>query len=263
MTTSVEDSMAQNILKALDEHGKALKKMGGRLTRLEESKLKKSSHVEINDDEEEVEECDENDKAKYERNKQFKKLTVETMAMREKMEKMPLAFCKVQGIDDYLCNIEGVSSKAPIALPPKSKIFDVEKFDGIGGLKQHVRRYPSIAEMKVLDVKQTLHAFPFSLTGGASRWYYSLDPSKTKVWNELVELFMDQFIFNTTIDVTLRDLETTKQGVGETFSEYMARWKTKTSRMVNRPNEKDQINMIIKNLLPTYNSRLLSSPISL
>ena len=53
---------------------------------------------------------------------------------------------------------------------------------------------------------------------GASRWYYSLVPSKTKVWNELVELFVDQFIFNTLIDVTLkRDLETTKQGVGETF----------------------------------------------
>ena len=50
------------------------------------------------------------------------------------------------------------------------------------------------------------------------------------------------------IDVTLRDLETTKQGVRETFSEYMTRWKTKVSRMVNSPNEKDQINMIIKNL---------------
>ena len=33
--------------------------------------------------------------------------------------------------------------------------------------------------------------------------------------------------------------------------------------MVNRPNEKDQINMIIKNLLPAYNSRLLSLPINL
>ena len=32
--------------------------------------------------------------------------------------------------------------------------------------------------------------------------------------------------------------------------------------MVNRSNEKDQINMIIKNLLPAYNNRLLSSPIS-
>ena len=64
------------------------------------------------------------------------------------------------------------------------------------------------------------------------------------------------------IVVTLRDLETTKQGVGETFSKYMTRWKTKVSRMVNRPNEKDQINMIIKNFLSAYNSRILSLPIS-
>ena len=98
---------------------------------------------------------------------------------------------------------------------------------------------------------------------GASRWYYSLVPSKTKVWNELVELFVDQFIFNTLIDVTLkRDLETTKQGVGETFFKYTTRWKNKAFIMVNRPNEKDQINMIIKNMLPVYNSRLLSPPIS-
>ena len=89
-----------------------------------------------------------------------------------------------------------------------------------------------------------------------------LDPSKTKVWNELVELFVDQFIFITMIDVTLRDLEATKQGIGETFSEYMTRWKGKTSRMVNRPNEKDEINMIVKNLLSAYNSRLLPLPIS-
>ena len=116
--------------------------------------------------------------------------------------------------------------------------------------------------MKGLDKKKTLHAFPLPFTGGASRWYYSLVPSKTKVWNELVEVFMNRFIFNTMIDVTQRDLETTKKGVGETFSEYMTRWKGKASRMVNRSNEKDQINMIIKNLLPAYNSRLLSSPIS-
>ena len=69
-------------------------------------------------------------------------------------------------------------------------------------------------------------------------------------------------ISNTMIDATLRDLETTKQGVGETLSKYMTRWKGKASMMVNRLNEKDQINMIIKNLLPTYNSRHLSLPIS-
>ena len=75
MTTSVEDPIAQKILKTLDENGETLKKMGGHLTRFEESRLKKSSHVEINDNEEEVEEWDEKDKAQYERNKQFEKLT--------------------------------------------------------------------------------------------------------------------------------------------------------------------------------------------
>ena len=78
-------------------------------------------------------------------------------------------------------------------------------------------------------------------------------PSNTKVWNELVDLFVDQIIFNTVIDVTLRDLETTKQGFNKTFSEYMIRLNSKVSRIVNRPNEKDQISMIIKNLLLAYN----------
>ena len=188
-----------------------------------------------------MEDWDEKDKVDYERNKQFKKLMIKTIAMRDNMEKMQLASRKAQGMDDYLYNMGGISSKTHIALPPKFKIYDAENFDGIGDPKQHVRRYLSIAEMKGLDEKQTLYAFPLSLTRGASRWYYSLDPSKTKVWNELVELFVDQFIFNTMIDVTLRDLETTKQRVGETFSEYMTRWKGKASRMV---------------------SRLLSSPIS-
>ena len=178
------------------------------------------------------------------------------------MEKMQLTFHKAQGMDDCLYNMGCISSKTLIAQPLKFKISDAENFDGTGDLKQHVRRNLSIAKMMGLDEKQTLHAFPFSLKGGASRWYYILDPSKTKVWNKLVELFVDQFIFNTMIDVTLRDMETTKQGVGETFSEYMTRWKGKASRMVNRPNEKDQINMIIKNLLLAYNRRLLSLPIS-
>ena len=168
----------------MEEHSDVLKKMGSRLTKLEEAKLKKAAHVEIPDDEE-VEGWDERDKVDYERNKQFKKLIAEIVAMKEKMEKIQLTFRKAQMMDDCLLNMGRISSKTPIALPPKFKIF-YENFDGTGDPKHHVRRYLSIAKMKSLDEKQTLHAFLLSLTGGASRWYYSLDPSKTKVWNELV-----------------------------------------------------------------------------
>ena len=67
--------------------------MGSRLSKLDESKIKNPIHVEINK-EEEKEEWDEKDKADYERNKQFEKLAEDIVAMKEKMEKMQLAFCK-------------------------------------------------------------------------------------------------------------------------------------------------------------------------
>ena len=113
----------------MEEQSDVLKKMGSHLTRLEEAKLKKAARAEISNNEE-VEDWDERDKADYERIKQFEKLTAETIAMREKMEKMQLAFRKAQGMDDCLYNMGGISSKTPITLPPKVKIFDVEKFDG-------------------------------------------------------------------------------------------------------------------------------------
>ena len=64
------------------------------------------------------------------------------------MEKMQLAFRKAQGMDGCLYNMEGISSKTLIVLLPKFKISNAEKFEGIGDLKQHVKRYLSITELK-------------------------------------------------------------------------------------------------------------------
>ena len=130
MAAPIDDTTAQKIFKAIEEQSDALKKIGGRLSKLEESKLKKPIHLEIHD-EDEGEDWDERDKAKYERNKQFEKLIVDTMAMKEKMDKMQLAFRKAWGMDDCLYNMGGVGSKTPIALPPKFKISNVEKFIGL------------------------------------------------------------------------------------------------------------------------------------
>ncbi|KAL0008839.1 hypothetical protein SO802_010341 [Lithocarpus litseifolius] len=89
-------------------------------------------------------------------------------------------------MDDCLYNMGGISFKTPIALPPKFKISDAENFDGTGDTK-HVRRYLSIAEMKGLDEKQTLHAFPLSFTGGASRSRLRLLTSPISSFGELCD----------------------------------------------------------------------------
>ena len=90
MAAPIDDETAQKIFKAIEEQNDILEKMEGRLTKLEEVKLKNPIHVEIHV-EKEWEDWDERDKAEYEKKKQFEKLTADTMAMKEKMEKMQLA----------------------------------------------------------------------------------------------------------------------------------------------------------------------------
>jgi len=57
------------------------------------------------------------------------------MAIKEKMEKMQLAFRKVKGWIIVSTTCVDLSSKVPIALPPKFKIPNAENFGGIGDPK--------------------------------------------------------------------------------------------------------------------------------
>ena len=72
--------------------------------------------------------------------------------------------------------------------------------------------------MEGLNERQVLYAFPLSLSRIAAEWYYTLDVEKTKVWKELINLFMNQFAYNTMVDVTIKDLEAMQQNNNETFS---------------------------------------------
>ena len=50
MVSPVVEALTQNIYKAIEELAETLKKMGGHLFKLEESKIKKLVHVEIHDE---------------------------------------------------------------------------------------------------------------------------------------------------------------------------------------------------------------------
>ena len=119
--------MRKRYTKALEVHSEVLKKMGSRLFKLGESKIKKPVHVEINE-EEEKEEWDERDKANYERNKQFEKLTMDIVAMKEKMQ---LAFRKAQGMDDCLYNMGGLNFEALLHCLPSSRFLTRKRLMGL------------------------------------------------------------------------------------------------------------------------------------
>ena len=95
-----------------------------------------------------------------------------------------------------------------------------------------------------------------TLEGVASDWYHALPTSTKSDWKTLNEAFRGQFSYNAALEVSLRDLEMTKQKDGETFSEFLIRWRNKAALMPNKPSERDQVRIITRNVHSTWVEKL-------
>ena len=58
--------------------------------------------------------------------------------------------------------------------------------------------------------------------------------------------------------MTKRDLETTKQEPKESFFAFITKRRATATQMMNRPSEEEQIQMVVKNLLPIYHYHLFA-----
>ena len=100
--------------------------------------------------------------------------------------------------------------------------------------------------------------FQNTLTRAAFRWFLNLDDAKARSWEGIYREFHKQYKYNIEVDITRRDLETTKQGPKESFSTFITKWRAKATQMMNRPSEEEQLAMVVNNLLPVYHKYLFA-----
>ena len=100
--------------------------------------------------------------------------------------------------------------------------------------------------------------FQNTLTGATLRWFLNLDDAKVRNWEDICHEFHNQDKYNIEVDVTRRDLETTKQEPKESFSAFITKWRAKAAQMMNRRSEEEQIQKMVKNLLPIYHEHLFA-----
>ena len=60
------------------------------------------------------------------------------------------------------------------------------------------------------------------------------------------------------MDITRRDLETTKKEPKESFSTFITKWRAKVAQMMSRSSGEEQLAMVEKNLLPVYHKYLFA-----
>ena len=107
-----------------------------------------------------------------------------------------------------------------------------------------------------LSKRQVLKMFGMSLKEAPVVWYHSLEKKVKDDWRALVEAFPNQYVTDMEMEMSLRDLENTKQEQDESFEEYIDHWRSQLLIMQTRPSERDQIKMIVKGTKPSIYRKL-------
>ncbi|RVW56782.1 hypothetical protein CK203_082741 [Vitis vinifera] len=137
---------------------------------------------------------------------------------------------------------------------------DIERYTGIGCPRLHLRLYSTVMRAHGLDEPQMITLFPLSLSGAAQRWFASLESSRRRTWDDLAQEFLRQFSFNTVVDVSRRELEALRQRTEESVSSFISRWRGKIAEIVDRPSERDQIQMVLRSLQPRIARHVVGVP---
>ncbi|KAL7255381.1 hypothetical protein ACSBR1_009522 [Camellia fascicularis] len=120
-----------------------------------------------------------------------------------KVSKLEKLFKKSQGAHS-IPDIEDGYTDSAVTLPDRFKMPHIDRFDGSGD------------PMK-------LSLFGWTLSGVAAIWYAKLEDSVKRNWEEIAEAFIAQYFYNTQIEITTRDLETTRQEPNESFFDFVTR----------------------------------------
>ena len=155
---------------------------------------------------------------------------------------------------------EGFDGVPVASLPAKFRMPDIERYTGIGCPRLHLRLYSTMMRAHGLDEPQMITLFPLSLSGAAQRWFASLEASRRRTWDDLAQEFLRQFSFNTVVDVSRRELEALRQRAEESVSSFISRWRGKIAEIIDRPSERDQIQMVLRSLQPRIARHVVGAP---
>ena len=112
-----------------------------------------------------------------------------------------------------------------------------------------------------LTKPQKLSLYGRTLSGIAVIWYAKLEDKVKQNWEELVEAFVNQYSYNTQMEVTTQELEATRQSPKEPFVECVARWKAKAAQMTDWSSEMEQVRIVVQNLEPDILQKLIVAPL--
>lgn len=142
-----------------------------------------------------------------------------------------------------------------IPFPPGFEIPKFDKYRGRGSLVDHIKEFNVMCMEVAYNNSYLMCLFPQSLAGTTMDWFSHL-PCGIKTFQEITEKFIDHFSFNLDMDVSLEELYTLKQNQGETFTNFLQRWRQRARKTKWPLLDEQQVGIIIANLDPNLSFHL-------
>src|SRR3954467_6914472 len=172
--------------------------------------------------------------------------------MEERMKAMEIQ--KVPGLD-----FEDLGLVSGVAIPPKFKAPTFAKYDGVSCPKLHLKSYVRKIQPHTADKKLWIHFFQESLSGTQLEWYYQLESTNIRTWEDLVVAFYQQYQYNVDLAPTRMQLQSMSMGPEESFKEYAQKWRDLAGRVKPSLTDRELVDMFMNTLTGPFYSHLLGS----
>ena len=135
------------------------------------------------------------------------------------MEEMIKRARKMEDLMDF----QSLSLFLDVRLPPKFKMPTLDKFDRTGCPQSHLKMYMRAMQPLGATKEHLAQIFENTLIEATLRWFLNLDDARAQSQEDTYREIHNQYKYNINVDITRRDLETTKQESKESFSTFITK----------------------------------------
>ena len=121
---------------------------------------------------------------------------------------------------DALCPFPFDKTLDMPSFPPGVALPKYDKYVGTTDPQDHLREFGALSTEFMHNMTYLMRLFPRSLGGQALEWFSHL-PQGLKTFDEISNLFIQQYLHNIQHPVNIRDLCNLKQKVGEPFLTFL------------------------------------------
>ncbi|KAF3771805.1 Serine/threonine-phosphatase 7 long form-like protein [Nymphaea thermarum] len=147
--------------------------------------------------------------------------------------------------------------------PPKLEINDPE-FEEYKRFRKYMIMFnEEQAQAEKAKKKGALfRCFPRSLEGIAAQWYREhINPMELKIFDKLINIFIERFIQNVETAPTITTLCYLKQRPGEKVRDFIQRWRSSCNKMRDPISQSHALGLIVNNLTQPLRSFISNAPI--